>query len=145
MITYLLISKQIDGEGVFFGYNEDGLLVQFEVRGKVTPVQLEWLHNHLPLDYDKDFVSFKVLVEQGGQKAKIVEVQSNLSFEKFWEDYNYKLGKKSQAKKMWEAMDEADKIRALAYIKRYNQFLSQHPGQDKQYPTTFLSYRQWEN
>lgn len=144
MKTFLLISKQIDGEGVFFGYNEDGLLVRFEIKGKATAFQIKWLQQYLPYEYTS-FEDFKNIVEKGGHKAKIIEVQTDLSFEKFWQEYNYKVGKKTLAKNRWEAMDDADRARALAYIKRYNQYLSQHPGQDRQHPSTFLSYRQWDN
>jgi hypothetical protein len=144
MKTFLLVSKQIDGEGVFFGYNEDGLLVRFEIKGKATPVQIKYLQQWMPRTI-ADFETFKHIVENNGSKSKMIEVQTDLSFERFWEEYNYKVGKKPRAKNLWEAMDDADRARALAYIKRYNQYLSQHPGQDRQHPTTFLSYRQWDN
>jgi hypothetical protein len=144
MKTYLLISKIVEGEGVFFGYDEDGLLVRFEIRGKATKLQIAWLHKNLPTT-SESFLAFKKMVENSGQKAKIVEVQPDLSFEKFWEAYNYKVGKKAKAKQIWDGMEQGSKVAAMEYIKKYNRWLSDHISVEKQYPTTYLNTKAWEN
>lgn len=141
MITYLLTSDNITGEGVYFTYS-DGLLVHFDASEGVHPQQVEWLHNNMPLKYS-DFAAFKAKIEK--TKAKIVEVQKDLSFEAFWELYNYKKGKKDSCKRTWEGISQADKVLAMNYIKVYKKFLADRPHVECMYPQSYLNRAEWNN
>jgi hypothetical protein len=144
MITYLLSSPSITSEGVFFSY-KDGLLVRFDASDGVDSQQVKWLHDNLPLKHD-DFTAFKAKIEGNkNRKAKIVEVGKDLSFEAFWETFNYKKGRKESCKRTWDAMSQADKVLAMDYIKVYKRFLGARPNQDSVYPQTFLNTAEWNN
>lgn len=140
--NYLLRSKAMEGEGVQFGYDANGVLVFFDASDSVSEQQILWLHDNMPLSHD-DLPEFKKKIESSG--ASLDLVPPDLSFERFWDDYNYKHGKKQKVKKTWEGMTEGARIAALLYIKKYNYWLSQHPNVERQYPSTYLSYKPWEN
>ena len=75
----------------------------------------------------------------------IVEVPADLSFEAFWTKYNYKVGKKERAKKLWQVMTDEEHASALFAIAKYNSYLINHPTIERAYPETWLSQRRWEN
>ena len=78
-------------------------------------------------------------------KALVIAVEADLSFERFWEEYDYKIGKKTRVRKKWEVMDDMERIKALKHIKTYRYFLIQHSHIQKQYPETFLNRAEWNN
>lgn len=144
MITYLLSSDNITGEGVYFSYL-NGLLVHFDASDGVHPEQVEWLHKNMPLKYE-DFAAFKAKIEGNkARKAKIIEVQKDLSFDAFWEMFNYKKGKKDSCKRTWEGMSQSDKVLALNYIKVYKKFLADRPHIECLYPQSYLNRAEWNN
>lgn len=75
----------------------------------------------------------------------IQEVPQDLTFENFWQRYNYKVGKKERAKKLWQAMTDDEHAAALLSIQKYNAYLINHPTIERAYPETWLSQRRWEN
>lgn len=141
MITYLLSSDNITGEGVYLSYL-NGLLVHFDASDGVHPDQVKWLHDNMPREH-KDFPAFKARIE--ARKAKIIEVQKDLSFNAFWEMYNYKKGDKKTCQRTWEGMAQADKVLAMNHIRVYKKFLADNPSRDCLYPQTYLNRAEWDN
>lgn len=140
MKKYLLQSKKT-GANILFGYR-DGVLVYIEAKENVSKLQVLWLHNELPINYE-GFQAFKKKVEQTG--SKISEVKPDLSFEAFWIAYAFKKGTKKNVQRTWNSMDETEQIKALAYIKKYNFFLAENSHVQRLYPQTFLNRAEWNN
>lgn len=140
--TYLLTSKAMEGGGVQFGYDSNDFLVYFNATDNVNKEQLLWLLKNMPLAHT-EIPQFKRKIEATGASLELVP--EDLSFERFWNEYNYKLGRKPKVKRTWEGMTENARIAALLYIKKYNYWLSQHQNVERQYPSTYLSNKQWEN
>lgn len=92
---------------------------------------------HIPLDH-------RHIATMKARGIRVDEVPADLSFDAFWNKYNYKLGKKERAKKLWECLTDADRARAINAIKAYDTWLSQR-SIEKVYPETYLSQRRWEN
>jgi len=69
---------------------------------------------------------------------------ADLSFERFWNLYGYKVGAKDRVKKKWERLPEGEKILALGSIPRYRRFTEQKHI-DMTYPETYIDQRRWEN
>ncbi len=82
------------------------------------------------------------------KKSKTVSIKllpTDLSFDRFWAEYNYKIGNKKRAKKLWSDLKESDKIKAFEAMPKYKQFLMLKNGIEKLYPETFLFQRRFEN
>jgi len=75
----------------------------------------------------------------------VKEVTPDLSFKKFWDAYGHKQGKKARAERLWKQLSLAEKAKAMAYIRTYDNFLYMNKGIAKAYPETYLSQKRWEN
>lgn len=119
---------------------EDGLLKKLEVNSEMTEEQLTWLKAVVPaaelelLNLPKQY-----------NFITIEPVPADLTFNAFWDSYAYKVGNKERTIKLWSALNDSDRTRALAAIPRYNQWLAQKPNMERLYPMTYLSQRRWES
>ncbi len=68
----------------------------------------------------------------------------DLSFEAFWNYFNYKVGNRKRAKRLWDELTDQDKYAVLGAIRKYKIFINQK-GQEHCYPETYLNQRRWEN
>lgn len=136
MRDYVFTSEHFDGQ-ILFSYDNEGVLVYFENKAYLTDVQLRYLSENFPFSVN-DLGKIK------GQKGVITEI-TDLSFDKFWNAYNKKLGNKAKAEKLWNQLSESERIEVLEALPRYDYYLQTHPGIEKAYPTTFLNQRRWEN
>jgi hypothetical protein len=84
------------------------------------------------------------LVHLKAKGVKITEVPADLSFERFWDKYHYKVGKKAKVQQLWTALNDADRTKALAAIPEYHKWLTRAKIAPV-YPETYLSQRRWEN
>ena len=124
---------------VIFKYDLSGNLIAFECEGPATTLQLNWLYENLP----KNIAQIEALKNK--YKINIVEIKPDLNFEKFYNTYNYKIGNKKRANKLWEELSDSEKTMAIVKLQQYEQWLRLRPNQDKAYPETYLSQRRWEN
>ncbi|MBR1644301.1 MAG: hypothetical protein IJ684_02895 [Bacteroidales bacterium] len=85
---------------------------------------------------------FESLMEQGCTVKEITK--QDLSFERFWSVYGYKVGNKATVKKKWEAMKEEDRLLAMQGIARQRRHSESHKT-DMPYPQTYIDQRRWEN
>lgn len=99
----------------------------------------DWLWAWFPRTMDK------LLEQSGNAKLTINAVLEDLSFPKFWDTYDYKIGKKQRAEKIWEAMNDTERSKCLLAIPAYKYWLAQQNGIAKLYPETFLSQKRWQN
>ena len=137
MKSYTLISAS--GNQSTFTFNDAELLIEFKADASIEESKLIWLLERLP----REFQELKTLADS--IKAKLVEVQIDLSFERAWTEYNYKLGNKAKAKKLWEELTAEDKSIALQAFGKYNRYLQVKTGIEKVYFERFISQRRFEN
>jgi hypothetical protein len=78
------------------------------------------------------------------QNVRVSDIPEDLSFERFWEQYDHKLCKKERAKGIWNKMPDAERLKALNYIARYDQWLSAGTIA-KRYADTYLNTKLWNN
>ncbi|MDD2962548.1 MAG: hypothetical protein PHQ65_12005 [Bacteroidales bacterium] len=114
-------------------------LVMVEVPAEMEPVRKSRFLSVVPVTFEE----FKAWMQN--KNFVVQEVPQDLSFEAFWLRYNYKVGKKERAKKLWQSMTDDEHAAALLSIKKYNAYLINHPTIERAYPETWLSQRRWEN
>jgi hypothetical protein len=79
------------------------------------------------------------------KNCHIEAIQDDTTFPGFWNAYNYKVGNKKRAEKLWTLLNEQEKLLALSSIRKYDRYLAQRPKMEKAYPETWLAQRRWEN
>jgi hypothetical protein len=137
MKKYMLTSPNYP-DGIICGFNGDSVIIFFQIEGNPSSDLIIALLQKLPLTEQ----AFLDLRKRTGIKIEIVP--TDLSFECFWSEYGYKFGKKDRVKKIWESMNDNDKVKALAAIKPYKTWLLRK-NIDMVYPETYLSQRRFEN
>lgn len=122
-------------------YNEYGDLISCELRsltGQMSEVMRGWLWQFAP--------KLEAQVEQKKETkgVKVYPIEKDLSFDTFWDLYDYKVGNKKRAKLHWNKLDDGTRIKVLAKVKEYNFYL-QHVTIGKVFAERFLGQRRYEN
>lgn len=79
------------------------------------------------------------------KKIPVTKIVEDISFEAFWQAYNYKEGgSKKKAEASYNKLSEADRSAAITYIPRYRRIKS-HEGTALAYATTYLNGQLWNN
>ena len=137
MTKYILKGKK-GGEATFV-LNDSNLLVQFDACAINDLSVLTWILQRLP-------TSLSDLYQMCAQyKFELVEVPLDLSFDTFWDAYDFKMGSKDKAKKLFMALSDADKTLAIAKIDAYKRYLTCNEGIKQVYPERYISHRRFEN
>ena len=105
---------------------------------KMDDDQVTWIWNFIPRTIT-DLAKY-----HKHPKVKFRFVPADLSFQTFWDMYDYKVGKKSRAIKLWEALNDTDRAKALASIPGYHFFLA-NTQTKKMYAEGWLAQRRFEN
>ncbi len=107
----------------------------------LTVEQLIFIKENLPITIDELEYIWKSRYRMFNYKT----VEEDLSFNNFWNKYNYKVGNKARAEKLWEKLSDKDRVEVFIGVLKYDRYLSEHPGLGKAHATTFLNQRRWEN
>jgi competence transcription factor ComK len=67
----------------------------------------------------------------------------DVSFEAFWNTYNFKVGKVMRVKAKWNKLSVQDRQLAMLFIPKYKQF-KEKTNSNLQYPETYINQRTWE-
>lgn len=143
MRAFLIKGQSLEAKAT---YNETELLCALdinEVRGselyydyQVLKGFLKWLPTNLS--------DLETAMTQPGNTIKVTEIAPDLSFQAFWDLYDYKVGNRSRAEAVWKKLSTADKNACMLGVRRYKNWLkTQSIGHA--YAETFLSQRRWEN
>lgn len=141
MITqYILTSKTFTGEIKYEYLN--GILNGFKIECELHPDRVWRFVEGL-----KNYVVEMALVQFfNGRKDYILkQVPADITFETFWNRYNYKVGNKGRAEKLYNLLPDADKIKCLESIKGYDGYLLNKQNIEKLYPETFLSQQRYNS
>lgn len=121
-------------------YNKEGVLCEFRAGAGIGTAALQWMLHHLP----KGIGELKALHQQS-KGMEVTEIPMDLTFERFWTEYDHKIGSKGRAQKLWEKMSDSERVDALMAIPLYNRYLKVKSGIEKAYAETWLHNRRWEN
>ena len=139
MKKYSLTSEHFEGE-VIFEFTDDGTLAHYDARhATLTTNQLTWISNSMP----KHLAHIQNMMEES-KSAKLTEIKEEITFDKFWNRYNYKdRSSKKRALQRWNRMSLTQQKKAYDYIGRYE--LTLKPGIDRKYAETYLNAELWNN
>ena len=135
---YILIPKSHAAMTIVFTFDLNGLLNSFKLDGNYTEEQWRYVTGHMPVR-EADIEKYRKI-----DKFLIKEVPTDLSFVAFWNAYGYKVGKKGEAENIWRGMKEPERVKALVYIRKYDEHL-RTSGAAKAYPTSYLRGRYFDN
>ena len=135
--TYLLSTRKT-GIEIIFKYDSNNILRAVICESPITEKQFNYIGEHLP------FLEWELADFSKGINAKITEIMPDLSFERFWNAYGYKHGKKQMARSIWKQLPDTEKAKALAAIKPYKNHVRLQ-GIQQAYPTTYLNQKYYEN
>lgn len=131
MREYVFTSREFDGF-MKFGYDAEGVLVKFENNAILTTKQLVFLSMAFPFDIN----DLPKIVGKGK-----LEDCTDLSFERFWDEYAYKKDR-LESEAQWRKMSDDEKAKAISGIKRYK-FFCKTKGYDIIYPSRYLKKRRY--
>jgi hypothetical protein len=137
MKKYLMIGVHHTVEFCF--RERDGLLCGVTFPEELSDRNTIYLIDNLPHDYEE----LQTLAKKFS--AVLREVPQDLSFEAFWDTYNYKVGNKARVKKLWQALPQQDRAACIVSLARYDQYLKLHPRMERAYPETYINQRRFEN
>lgn len=138
MHKIIITSTKFDGS-LEFELDDQEMVRLFKNNATLDENQEQWLSENFPITLARlngMVHNFKSL------KAELVE--ADLSFENFWNTYNYKVGSKARAEKLWNKLTDAVKLKVFSVLPSYEYFLK-IKNQEKAYPTTFLNEERYEN
>lgn len=118
-----------------FSYDADGILIRFENSAILSDTQMVFLCGNFPFHIDD-------LNKITGKNGKLTEV-SDISFDAFWAEYDYKKGK-AQAWQQWKKLSEGDRIKAISRIRAYRYDCKVH-NRDMVYAERYLKHRRFED
>ncbi len=136
-MKYVLTHEKING-GLKLEYFPNGMIRMFEFDCEISQELWDFIMNEFPTEES-------CLKGQRFKNFVIASPLEDISFAAFWNAYNYKVGNKTRAEKLWNLLSDVQKMQVLIRIKAYNVFLMAHPAQERLYPETFLFQRRWEN
>lgn len=132
MKHYILTSSKFEGS-VTFKYDESGYLVSYEYNAEMSEDMRVYMLRRLPLTED----SFQYMIRDS-KSAKVEEVPEDLSFDAFWNAYNFKHNRK-RCEPLWKKMSMEDKMLCLKSIVAYNRYLKRNSWLNKKHPDGYLS------
>lgn len=136
---YLLTSPKIEGD-LLFTYDQRGALVEYKCNAELTDKQAVFVFQNFPFAEDQLQNLPKLF-----PVFTLKPVTQDLSFEAFWERYEYKVGNKKRAEKLWDQLPDSDKLKVFQNIPAYNYYLTTRPQMEKLYPETYLNQRRFES
>jgi hypothetical protein len=134
---YSLTHPLIDGS-IELEYTS-GLLTEYTLKGSIPFAALKTMLGRFP-------VSENMLKETATHPdAKITQIASDLSFERFWNAYDNKSAgsSKKDAERRWNKLSDTDRQLALKHIAVYNRELAK-TGTAKKYAETYINQRPWD-
>lgn len=130
--TYLIQHRKQPRFSFVFKYSLKGLLYEFKSGFKMNHAQLEYVRDKIPFIIN-DINNF-------GKDREIEFIDNGLTFNTFWDTYNYKLGNKKKAEQLFKQLSETDKAKAISYISKYDNTLKL-TSISKAHATTYLNQR----
>ncbi len=140
MSKYLIEFTKFQQSSVIVEYDANDYLIDMKINyGTMDQVAIDFLAKHIPSTIAK-LEDYKNL-----PRVKVTEVAFDTSFLTFYNLYAHKFGDKQRTQRLWTALCEEDRIKAIKYVQTYNQYLLQNAGVQKKLPETYLNQQPWNN
>jgi hypothetical protein len=139
-LKYAVVAPKHPGNLVTFEFALDDKLIGITFNPDATDAFKLKAAANLPL-------LRRVLFDKGGpyEGCEVKQLTIvDLTFNAFWNQYNYKMGNKARVCKKWDELPEEDRIQALAFIRRYKNWCDRKKI-EYCFPETYLNQRRWEN
>ncbi len=138
LTTYTMTAKNYPSV-MQFKYDLNGLLKTFKVlEGELNEEQRAFLFSRR-FPYNES----KIQKWQKLDNVELVIGSPDLSFEVFYDQYKYKVGK-LKAQRAWDKLSKADRISCLKSLKAYDDYLFRKKIA-KAYPATYINQRKFED
>lgn len=137
MNKFIVTSEKFIGE-VHYTYGPDNWIIGVEFIGLVDKVTHQRLCQTIP-----STVEVLLNWRNKSENMRIEQVPPDLSFDMFWRQYNYKVGKK-EAEKAWKNTSDGNKLIAVSNIAAYDKWCK-HKGIAKVYPATYLNKERYHD
>lgn len=136
MKEFIFTSPLMSGS-IRLAFDDNGLLTRFENNAALTQEQKAFIYS-----LDVFPIHESRLTVMMGKKGTIQEV-TDLTFERFWEEYAYKKGK-VKAIAEWNRLNAGDRAKAIAAIKAYRFDCKAH-NREMVYAERYLKYRRFDD
>lgn len=139
---FVYTSSHLVGE-VTVGYDKvTDILILFDLsKCEFSDDQHVAILRHFPFTLSE----LKILVGQDMDNRKLIEVVEIVTFQMFWDAYNYKtLSHKIKTERAWNKLSDADQIKAFQFILKYNKEIGK-TGIAKMHAQTYLNSYLWNN
>jgi hypothetical protein len=145
MNKYVINIKDMPGEEVVLKYNQAGKLMQIDASNGLllSAKQLQFLKVNIPVLLIDEATQLIELIKKTNDKITITKGELDVSFETFWELYNYKRHK-LPAQKLFEKMSYAEKVKCIDSIKPYDTYRTRKGWLEKMLADTYLRNKEWE-
>lgn len=148
---FTVASTHIATNVVVYEYDIVGKLLAVLFSTEATPAFISAACNEVPVKITIPAATgtafippqFSGMQKAGCQVRNITNI--DLSFTKFWDTYNNKMGDKRKIERKWQSLSEIDKIMALGMIPRLRRYYEELRLPFVLYPATYLNQRRWEN
>lgn len=137
MEKVILTSDNFSGE-IILEYDFNGYLTKYENLADLSEAQQKFFYQNFPSYGDL----FNSLVEKA-QSIKVERIPADLSFNRIWDEYDYKIGKKDKTAQLWSKLSVTERIQVFQSLKHYDRYLALKRGLDKQYLETYLRNQQY--
>lgn len=98
-------------------------------------LKLAWIHDNGLIDETK--------IKNNIGSIEILNI-TNISFDDFWQKYNYKKDKQNAIKE-WNKLSSEDRRSAMDGIRKYKSCNGGYSQPAMVYPERYLKYRRWED
>ncbi|KAB2918708.1 MAG: hypothetical protein F9K23_00810 [Bacteroidetes bacterium] len=137
MKTYILTSQRFAGE-IQFKFDLNDSLIGFEIQAELDEKQTNYFFNNLP----RTLGAAVAMTKNPGATMKLELMPQDLSFDVFYNQYGYKVGKQ-QAETQYKKLSDADKHRVIMSIRPYKRYLTR-TGVAQVWPERFISRKYFE-
>jgi len=143
MRSFLIKGQRLEAKAT---YNEKELLCLLEiisVNGSETHFDYQVIRGFLKW-LPTNMADVETAMITKGQ-IKVTEIAHDLSFQAFWDAFDYKMGNRSRVEAAWAKMSTEDKNACILSLKKYKTWKKQNPNIAHMYGETYLNQRRWEN
>lgn len=140
MLTKYLIQNRHMKRDIVIGYNENGKLAFYDADCELSNEQAEWFVANIPFAES----DVPTLHKKTNGKLTVTKAITDLSFDNAYNTYNHKVGKKEKARKLWDKMADADRLKFFRTVPKYKAYLNR-TGEGMAYLETFLYNAYYNN
>ena len=134
-----ITKHQKSGLKITFKYDLNGVLRILEFDGEWEADKVSKIIAKIPTELQ---IILEDIRKQKPENPWIFAELTDLSFEAFYKRYPKKVGRKEQTEKMYNKLNEADKMEAILYIAELIKLKSD--GTAFPYPATYLNQKHWK-